>query len=94
MSGERLIKVVLSTYRHLYCLRIALGHFFFRLVWSDRPKFWAFSKQERLMWLNHFLFEIILVIQKMSIVRAQRKAVTKPGTYVSQCLFLIQVCKC
>ena len=29
MSGERLIKVVLSTYRHLYCLRIALGLFFF-----------------------------------------------------------------
>ena len=69
MSGERLIKVVVSTYRHLYCLRIALG-LFFSLFAVVSPTLINFSKQERLTWLNHFPLEIILVIRKMSLVRA------------------------
>ena len=72
MSGERLIKVVVSTYRHLYCLRIALGLFFslFAVVSPTQILDINFSKQERLTWLNHFPLEIILVIRKMSLVRA------------------------
>ena len=46
--------------------------------------------------LNHFSFEIIILICKMSIVRTYRKTGTKKEHffYSIWCILLIEICKC